>query len=440
MSADPRALTAGSATSRGYAFYVLGVLLIVYTFNFIDRIVLGVLVPPIKLELGLTDTQLGLLGGTAFALFYTALGIPIGWLADRVNRVWIMTAALALWSAFTAACGLATTFMQLFLARLGVGVGEAGGVAPAYSLIADYFPPEQRARALSVYSFGIPIGSALGLFFGGVIASLVDWRMAFLILGLAGLAVAPLQLFTVREPVRGGLDAQRAHRALAEQRAAGAPRAVATLGQVMRVLSRKPAFWGLSLAAASSSIMGYGVFFWLPSFFVRSYGLTLMQVSLYYGGMVLVSGIIGVWLGGWLSDRYGVAHKAAYALVPAGALAISVPFYLVGTLAMDGLSWSFLIFCIPAALGLVWLGPTISAIQHLVAPDMRALASAIFLFINNLIGLGLGSLIIGALSDAFTERFGAESLRYAILAGTSFYVLSAVLFALSARRLERDWE
>jgi MFS family permease len=427
VSVETPAVAATRTRVSGYSIYVLAVLLVVYTFNFIDRIVLGVLVPPIKLELGLTDTQLGLLGGTAFALFYTALGIPIGWLADRVNRVWIMTAALTLWSVFTAACGLVTSFTQLFLARLGVGVGEAGGVAPAYSLIADYFPPEQRARALSVYSFGIPIGSALGLLFGGIIASLVDWRTAFLILGVAGLSIAPLQLFTVREPTRGGLDPRRA------------PRPATTLAQVLRVLARKPAFWGLSLAAASSSIMGYGVLFWLPSFLVRSFGLTLMQVSLYYGGMILVSGVSGVWLGGWLADRYGPARKAVYALVPAGAMLITAVFYVLGTLA-DGLSWSFVIFAIPAALSLVWLGPVISAVQHLVPPDMRALASAIFLFVNNLIGLGLGSLIIGTLSDAFAARFGAESLRYAILAGTSFYMLSAALFVLSAQRLERDWE
>jgi MFS family permease len=423
----PTVTAEGTRSTRGYAAYVLGVLLVVYTFNFIDRIVLGVLVPPIKAELGLTDTQLGLLGGTAFALFYTALGIPIGWLADRFNRVWIMTAALALWSAFTAACGFATSFAQLFLARLGVGVGEAGGVAPAYSLIADYFPPEQRARALGVHAFGIPIGSALGLFFGGAIASLVDWRVAFYVLGIAGLLLAPLQLFTVREPMRGGLDARRA------------ARSGVTLREVARVLARKPAFWGLSLAAASSSIMGYGVFFWLPSLFVRSFGLTLMQVSVYFGAIMLVGGIAGVWLGGWLGDRYGSMRKSAYALVPAAALLLSVPFYFFGVLS-HGMSWSIVIFVLPTALGLVWLGPTISAIQHLVPPEMRALASAIFLFINNLIGLGLGMLVIGALSDALAARFGAESLRYAVLAGTSFYLLSAALFALSARRLGRDWE
>ena len=419
--------TAATASRAGYTRYVLGILLLVYTFNFIDRIILGVLVPPIKLELALTDTQLGLLGGTAFALFYTGLGIPIGWLADRFNRVWIMTAALALWSAFTATCGLAQNFLQLFLSRLGVGIGEAGGVAPAYSLISDYFPPAQRARALGVYAFGIPIGSAIGLVFGGVIATAINWRAAFVMVGVVGVLLAPILRATVREPARGALDGR--------VRSLPSP----TLREVAQLLMRKRAFWGLSFAAAASSIMGYGLFFWMPSFFVRSFHLTLVQVSLYFGGITLIGGVAGIWLGGWLADRYGTLRKSAYALIPAVALSLCLPFYVVGVLSST-LSWAFVIFVVPIALGLVWLGPTISAVQHLVPPNMRALASAIFLFINNLIGLGLGTLIIGALSDALTARFGAESLRYAILAGTGFYLLSATLFALSSRRLERDWE
>ena len=371
--------------------------------------------------------QLGLLGGTAFALFYTGLGIPIGRLADRFTRVWIMTAAPALWSVFTATCGLAQSFLQLFLSRLGVGVGEAGGVAPAYSLISDYFPPSQRARALGVYAFGIPIGSAIGLVFGGVIATAINWRAAFLMVGIMGVLLAPILRATVREPARGALDGQ--------VRSRPSP----TLREVTRLLMRKRAFWGLSFAAAASSIMGYGLFFWMPSFFVRSFHLTLVQVSLYFGGITLIGGVAGIWLGGWLADRYGTPRKSAYALIPAAALLLCLPFYVVGVLS-NTLSWAFVIFVIPVALGLVWLGPTISAVQHLVPPNMRALASAIFLFINNLIGLGLGTVIIGALSDALTARFGSESLRYAILAGTGFYLLSATLFALSSRRLERDWE
>lgn len=302
-----------------YRVYVLLVLVLVYTFNFIDRQIVGILAPPIKADLGLTDTQLGLLGGLAFALLYTGLGIPIARLADRYNRVWIMTAALALWSGFTAACGFAQSYAQLFLARVGVGVGEAGGVAPAYSLVADYFPPEQRARALGVYSFGVPIGSAFGLFFGGLIASYVDWRTAFIVVGLAGLAIAPLFRATVREPARGGYDPPAAQKS------------TPPLSDVLRALARKPSFWGISLGAASSSIMGYGLFFWLPSFFVRSHGLSLMQVSIFYGSITLIGGIVGIWMGGFLADRYGRRSRASYALVPAFAFIAALPFLMVGT-------------------------------------------------------------------------------------------------------------
>jgi MFS family permease len=206
----------------------------------------------------------------------------------------------------------------------------------------------------------------------------------------------------------------------------------------MAVLSAKPAFWWLSLASASSSIMGYGMFFWLPSLFVRSYHMSLVQVSIFYGGVTLVGGVLGIWAGGWLADRYGDRSKAAYAIVPAVTLLLSVPFYIVGAM-LDTLSWAFAIFVIPGALTLAWLGPVTAAMQQLVPANMRAVASAVFLFINNLIGLGCGSLIIGALSDAMAARFGTESLRYAVMAGTGFYLLSALLFALAARHIGRDW-
>ena len=420
----------GPASRRSdfYANYALGLLLLVYTFNFIDRVILGILVPPIKAELQLTDTQLGLLGGTAFALFYTALGVPIGWLADRFNRVWIMTVSLALWGAFSAASGFAQNFLQLFMARLGVGIGEAGGVAPAYSLISDYFPSAQRARALAVYSFGIPLGSAAGLLFGGLVAARVNWRAAFLVVGGLGLILAPLFRYALREPVRGGLDA-----------APGRVRPAPGFRQVAGVLAGKTSFWCLSLGGASSSIMGYGTLFWLPSFYVRSYHYTLVQVSWYFAALILVGGLCGIWLGGWLADRLGGRSRAAYALVPAIAFLISVPLYALGVMAPPS-HWSLLIFLAPIALTLAWLGPTLSAIQHLVPPDMRALASSLFLFINNLIGLGLGTLLIGRLSDHFTAHYGAESLRHAILTGTGFYLISAVLFALAARRLTREWQ
>jgi MFS family permease len=419
--------------SLAYRSYVLVVLVIVYTFNFIDRQIVGILAVPIKAELNLSDSQLGLMGGLAFALFYTLLGIPIARLADRVSRTGIMTVALALWSLMTAMCGLTHNFAQLFMARVGVGVGEAGGVTPAYSLICDYFPPKERARALSVYSFGIPIGAALGIVLGGFITSLMSWRMAFFIVGLAGLLVTPLLKFTVREPARGALDLTAADNA----RIVTAPSAP-TLLDVVAVLARRPSFWCLSLGAASASMMGYGLFFWAPSFLVRSFHLSLLQASLSYGGLVLVGGLIGIWFGGALADRYGAQRRSMYAFIPAIAFVTTVPFYVAGVLSTT-LWISFAVLLVPTALALVWLGPVLAAIQHLVPGNMRATASALFLFINNLIGIGLGTALIGVVSDLTRARFGAESLRYAILAGTGFYLIAAVLLFFAGRRLARDW-
>jgi len=411
---------------------VLVVLVIVYTFNFIDRQIVGILAIPIKAELRLSDSQLGLMGGLAFALFYTLLGIPIARLADRVSRTWIMTVALALWSLMTALCGLTQNFAQLFLARVGVGVGEAGGVAPAYSLICDYFPAKERARALSVYSFGIPIGAAVGIVLGGYITSLMSWRMAFFIVGLAGLLITPLLKFTVREPKRGALDPPRVD----ADRAAAV--AAPSLLAVIAVLARKPSFWGLSLGAASASMMGYGLFFWAPSFLVRSFHLSLLHASLSFGALVLVGGLIGIWFGGALTDRYGEKRRSMYAFIPAIAFVATVPFYIAGVLSTT-LWISFAVLLVPTALGLVWLGPVLAAVQHLVPSNMRATASALFLFINNLIGIGLGTALIGIVSDSMRLRFGVESLRYAILAGTGFYLVAAALLFLAGKKLAKDW-
>jgi predicted MFS family arabinose efflux permease len=306
-------------------------------------------------------------------------------------------------------------------------VGEAGGVAPAYSLIADYFPPGQRARALGIYAFGIPIGSATGIVFGGLIASLIDWRYAFFIVGLAGLALAPVFKLTVAEPRRGQYD-----------RAQHKPGAVG-FGQSFNALARKRSFWLMALGASFSSMIGYGIFFWVPSFLVRSYGLSLLDASLFYGAVLLVGGLAGTWAGGWLGDRLGNRSRGWYAGVPAVAFFATLPFYVLAILSPN-LSAGFVLFLVPTALGLAWLGPVTSAIQHLVRPDMRATASAVFLFIINLVGIGVGTWAIGALSDALTARFGDDALRYSILAGTSFYIMAAACFLLAARYLERDWE
>jgi MFS family permease len=437
------ALNPPSSATRNW---VLMMLILVYTFNFLDRQIIGILSIPIQQELGLSDTQLGLMRGLSFALFYSTLGVPIAMLADRANRTWIMTIALAVWSLMTALCGMAQNFWQLFAARLMVGVGEAGGVAPAYSILSDYYPPNQRGRAMAAYSFGIPIGSAIGIIFGGVIATVLDWRWAFIIVGVMGLALAPLFKLTVKEPQRGRFDAP------------GAITTPVPFRDVLKTLINKPTFWTLSLGAACSSMMGYGLFAWLPAFFVRSWGDRLPQAmswlpdwmvpdgagpllfaGYFYGAIVLVGGVLGIWIGGQLGDKLTTGSKKAYALVPAVAFVATIPFFVIGMLS-NSILLSFCVFLIPTALGLVWLGPVLAAFQGLVAPNMRATASAVFLLINNLIGIGLGDILLGALSDGLSARFGEESLRYSILSGTVFYLMAAVLLFISSRLIYKDWE
>ncbi len=407
--------------------YVLFMLVVVYTFNFIDRQIIGILAVPIKADLMLSDTQLGLMGGFAFALFYAGLGIPIAMLADRSSRTWIITVALVLWSAMTAICGLAQNFWQIFLARLGVGVGEAGGVAPAWSLIADYFPPNQRARALSIYSFGIPIGATIGIVSGGLIASAVDWRVAFFVVGAAGVLFAPIFRLTISEPQRGRFD-----RTTEVYSAAG-------IGEIVRALAAKKSFWFMALGSAFASMMGYALLFWLPSFFVRSYGITLLDASFFYAAIILIGGVAGLWLGGWTADHYGQRNRAAYAMIPATAFLVTAPLYVAGVLSTS-LTLTFVLMLVPTALGMLWLGPVSAAIQHLVKPNMRTTASAVFLFINNLIGIGAGTVVIGMLSDELHGRFGDDALKYSILAGTSLYLVAAGLLFMAARYLGDDWE
>ena len=417
-------------TDRGarHRYLVLAMLILAYTFNFLDRQILGILKEPIKHELGLTDTQLGLMGGVAFAALYTTLSVPIAWLADRASRTWIMTVALTLWSGFTVACGFAGGFWTLFLARMGVGFGEAGGVAPAYSLISDYFPREQRARALAAYSFGIPVGSALGVLFGGLMAAYVNWRWAFVSVGAAGVVLAPVFKLVVKDPVRGGLD-----------RVLGAePLSAPAFTRVLATILRKPSFWLLAFGAASSSICGYGVAFWLPSFFIRSLHLTLAQTSMYYGAMWFVGGVAGIWLGGWFADRFGQKNPKAYALGPAVCFLVALPCFL---LAMNttSLTWAFVIFLVPTGLNLAWLGPVITAVQHVVPANMRTTTSALFLLINNLLGIAVGLWFFGYVSDHLAPTYGAESMRHAIYYGLGFYALSAVLLIAASTQLARDW-
>jgi predicted MFS family arabinose efflux permease len=418
---------AAAVARTGSPRLVLAMLLLVYIFNFLDRQILGILVQPIKADLGLTDTQLGALGGIAFALLYSTLAVPLAVVADRTSRSWVITISLTVWSGFTALCGLATGFWSLFLCRLGVGVGEAGGVAPSYALISDYFPPEKRARALAIYSLGIPIGLAFGAMLGGYIAQNVGWREAFVTVGIAGILLAPIFRLLVKEPPRGMMDPQTAK-----------PAQPVPISAVFPIIARKPSFWLMAFAAAFSSMCGYGLAFWIPSVVMLSFGFDLVTTSLFVGSLLLIGGVAGVLAGGILADRLGARDRGNYIRLPAIAWLLTAPLYAAGLAVPDPmLAWALLL--IPFGLNILWLGPIITAVQHLVPPPMRATASASFLFINNLIGLGIGSWAMGGLSDALRASYGQDSLRYAVIIALTAYLVAAALALLAVRHLRRDW-
>lgn len=406
---------------RKGASLVLTLLLFAYILNYLDRQILGILAGPIIADLHLRDTDFGVLTGPPFAILYSVLGIPFAFLADRTSRSRVIAAALTFWSAFTALCGTAGSFWHLFLFRMGVGIGEAGGVAPSYALLADYFPPERRARALAIFSLGVPIGLALGTLMGAYIAHAVSWRAAFYTMGVIGLVLAPFMLIFVRDP------AKHAH-----------AEAAAPIGQVFPLLARKPVFWLLAFAASFSSLCGYGLATWIPSVLERSFHMGLIARGQYLSSVIVIGGCIGVFSGGWLADRLGTLDRGWYAKLPAIAWLITAPTFAAGLMVPNlWVAWPLLL--IPNALNIFWLGPVITAVQHLVPRRMRATASASFLLINNLIGLGVGPVLIGRLSDALKHSYGAESLRYAAVGCTSFYVLAAFLMLLCVPRLRTSW-
>jgi MFS family permease len=417
--------TAGGGIGRAGGGRLLAILLLAYILNFLDRQILGILAQPIKADLHLTDSQFGAIGGLAFALLYSVLGIPLALIADRTSRSLVVTAALAVWSGFTALCGLAQGFTQLFLFRLGVGVGEAGGVAPSYALIADHFPPERRGRALAIYSLGVPIGLGAGTLIGAYLAALLGWRAAFLVMGIVGVALAPVMLLLVRDPTRA-----------ARSRADGT--SPARLGEVFPLLARKPSFWLLAFASSCSSLAGYGLALWTPSVLMRSFGLHLVTTGQFLASLLLTGGVAGVFAGGWLADRFGKSDRRWYARLPALAWLITAPSFALAFLCHNLiLVWSLLL--VANGLNILWLGPVTNAVQHLAPQRMRASASASFLLINNLIGLGVGPLLIGVVSDHLKGRYGVESLRYAAIGSTAFYLVAGGLALCAVRTIRRDW-
>ena len=402
-------------------------LVVVYVVNFIDRSILGMLVQPISEELGVSDTMMGFLGGFAFAAFYTFMGIPIARLADTGVRRNIIVVCLTLWSSATALCGLAQNFVHLLLARIGVAIGEAGGSPPSHSMISDLFPPDRRATALGIYALGVPIGSMIGAFIGGWINELFDWRTAFIVVGLPGVALAVLVGLTVREPTRGAADGLSG-------RVTDAPPVMV----VFRYLWSKKSFRYLSVAGSFHSFVGAGVGYWIAAMFNRSHDFSsgALGTALFWLGF---AGIAGTFLGGWLCDRAGKRDVRWYMWIPGLATLIALPFALVTYLWPEPYV-ALWVYAIPYALSSCWLAPTFSMTQGLVGIRMRALASSLLLFIINLIGMGLGPQFTGVLSDVFnaTTSLGEHSLRWALVVSLVFSLIAGVLYWFAARTLRED--
>ncbi len=419
----------GRATiTPAYARYVLGLLFVAYVFNFVDRQILAILLQPIKEDLGVSDTAMGLLTGIAFAIFYTFAGIPIARQADRRSRRTIIALGLTAWSAMTAASGIVRTFAQLAVARIGVGVGEAAFVPPAHSLLADYFPAERRATAMAVFSMGVHVGLAFGLVLGGWIAQLFGWRVAFFTVGIPGLLLALAVRLTVHEPERGRADGL--HAALAE----ATPE---RLAKVLGILRSLRSFRHLALAAAFHSFGGYAFAIWGPTFFIRVHGMTTGRLGTWLGVILGVGGMVGAIGGGVLADRLGARDARRMLYVPAIATLVQIP------CALASLWWPTpipaLLFLFPSAImSAIWFGPVYALTQALVSPTMRATASAVLVFVINLIGLGLGPLAVGALNDALLPTYGPQAIRYSLMILVVANLIAAFHFTRAARTIRAD--
>ncbi len=407
-----------------YRYYVLAIIFITAVFNFIDRQILAILQEPIKNEFGLDDAQVGSLS-LVFTIFYVGLALPLARLADTTVRRTMLAICLSVWSFMTALCGVAQNFWQLSVARAGVGAGEAGGAPICHSMIADYFPPENRATALSVYAMGVPVGIMLGLVIGGVVAENFGWRMAFLVVGLPGLLLALVIFFTVREPPRG----------LSENLVdtGEAPK----LTEVFSYLWQLNSFRHLAVAAGLQAMVAYGTFQWLPAFLVRVHGFSVQDVGLTVGPLLGIAGLIGTIGSGLLADRLARQDQRWYLWMCALSMAIATPFAIAAFLAGSA-TFALALYFIPMILGNTFIGVTGAVVQGLAPVRMRALAAATKTMVLNLIGLGLGPFIIGFLSDTFNQGDSGEGLRYAMLWLVTINLWSAIHYMIGARSLRED--
>jgi predicted MFS family arabinose efflux permease len=425
LSAAP-ALDGGPTAVDRHAWVTLGVLWFVYVLNFLDRQLLSILAKPIQDTLHVTDGQLGLISGLYFALFYCFLAIPVAWLADRSNRVRVLAAACALWSAATMGCGLASTYAQLVVARMTVGVGEAGGVPPSYAIIADCFTPSRRGTALGLYNLGPPVGAALGIAFGASIAAAFSWRAAFLVLGAVGIVTAIATSLIVREPRRGGLDRPRA-----------AASAVPTsFWNTVAMFFSRPTLLLAALGGGATQFVTYGLGNFTTLFLMREKGMTLGDIAIYYALVVGIGMSGGIFVSGRLIDRYARRSKQAYGLIPAASLLLALPFYL-GFVWTSSWPSALLLLSGLVFLNYFYLTSTVTLVQQEVRPDQRVMSGALLLLVMNFIGLGLGPTYVGAASDYFHPSHPDHSLQIALYTLAPFYLLATMLFLLLARALRR---
>jgi len=415
-----------SSTVGGpYAYYVLAVLFVVYIFNFIDRQILAILLEPIKQDLKVSDTALGFLTGFAFAVFYTFAGLPLARIADRWVRRSLIAISLATWSVMTAVSGLARNFTDLALARVGVGIGEAGASPPAHSLLSDYFPPEKRATVLAIYASGIYVGVGLGFWLGGWINDAYGWRTAFLVVGLPGVLMALIVRFTVREPVRG----------MSEQH--GIATQAYTLTETWRFFASVPTGRRLALAAGFHAFVSYGLAAWIPAFFVRLHHMTPGELGEWLSWITAIGGGGGTFFGGWLADRWVRRQPRARTYVGVLGVALAIP-TVAAALLLENTRWALLMYLPASVCSTVWIGPAFATAQDLVPPGMRAMASAVFLFITTIIGMGAGPQTVGILNDLIGTP---DAIRYSLLStATIMNLISVAFFWLAGRTLVEDLE
>ncbi len=419
--------TTRPASAESRAWVVLAMLWFVYVLNFLDRQLMAILAKPIQDGLHVTDSQLGLIGGLYFAMFYCFIAIPVGWLADRTNRVAVLSLACGIWSAATVACGLSPSYGQFAASRMTVGFGEAGGVPPSYAIISDYFPPERRGTALGLYNLGPPVGAALGIAFGAAIAAAFDWRHAFVALGVVGVITAILLPMIVREPRRGAMDGANAQ----------TPPRKAPFWATLRMFFSRPTLVLVALGGGATQFVTYGLGNFTTLFLMREKGMALGDVAVWYALVVGIGMSAGIFVSGRVIDRFRRQSKAVYAIAPVISLTLAIPFYVAFVWAPTWpLALAFLIG--PTFLNYFYLSSSVALVQEEVRPEERVMSGALLLLVMNFIGLGLGPTYVGAASDVFKASHPHNSLQMALYTLIPFYVLAIGLFVWLARTFKRE--